>query len=118
MLTVFAILTAGLAFLSGIVVIGNGRHFQYSLNDILKGRDNALLYIWITLSTMFSMAHLTVLMDFGFAYDFGYKDVETPIWMAIHAFVGVLFVAAHVYIKRALADTSHAPRYLWGTAHA
>jgi hypothetical protein len=36
-------------------------------------------------STAFSLAHLTVLMDFGFHYHFGYKDAETPVWMALHA---------------------------------
>lgn len=119
MLTVLAIALSALAFLSGIIVIGNGRHFDYDLRDILRGRDNALLYIWITLSTMFSMAHLTVLMDFGFTYNFGYKDADTPIWMSIHAGVGVLFVMAHVYIRQALSTEGRATRYLWGApAHA
>lgn len=114
MLTILAILFAGLAFLSGIVVIGDGSHFQYTKRDILLGRDNALLYIWVTASTMFSMAHFAVLMDYGFHYNFGYKDDQTWVWMSIHAAVGILFVAAHLYIKQALADQSRSPRYLWG----
>lgn len=115
MLTILAIVFSALAFCSGLMVVGRGRHFQYTVGDILHGRDNALLYIWVTLSTMISMAHLTVLMDFGFKYHFGYKDAETPIWMAIHTAFGFIFILAHVYIKRSLAVAqAHPPRYLWG----
>jgi hypothetical protein len=114
MLTLAAIFFAALAFLSGIAVIGSGRHFDYTIRDLFQGRDNALLYLWITCSTAFSLAHLTVLMDFGFHYHFGYKDAETPVWMALHAAVGLLFVMAHVYIRSALNNHDHAPRYFWG----
>lgn len=114
MLTLAAIFFAALAFLSGIAVIGSGQHFHYSVRDLFKGRDNALLYLWITCSTAFSLAHLTVLMDFGFHYHFGYKDAETPVWMALHTAVGVMFVMAHCYIRSALNHHDHAPRYFWG----
>jgi hypothetical protein len=114
MLTLVAIFFAALAFLSGIAVIGSGRHFDYTIRDLIRGRDNALLYLWITCSTAFSLAHLTVLMDFGFHYHFGYRDAETPVWMAIHASVGVLFVMAHAYIRSALNNHDHPPRYFWG----
>lgn len=116
MLTLVAIFFSALAFLSGIAVIGSGRHFDYTVRDLLHGRDNALLYLWITGSTAFSLAHLTVLMDFGFHYHFGYKDASTPVWMALHAAVGVLFVMAHAYIRSALNHPDHTPRYFWGAA--
>jgi hypothetical protein len=114
MLTLVAIFFSALAFLSGIAVVGSGRHFHYSIRDLLQGRDNALLYVWITASTAFSMVHFTVLMDYGFHYHFGYKDAESPIWMAIHAAVGALFVMAHAYIRAALNNHDHPPRYFWG----
>jgi uncharacterized membrane protein YdcZ (DUF606 family) len=114
MLTLVAIFFSALAFLSGIAVVGSGRHFNYTIRDLFLGRDNALLYTWITGSTAFSLAHLTVLMDFGFHYHFGYKDASTPIWMAIHGAVGVLFVMAHAYIRSALNNHDQAPRYFWG----
>jgi hypothetical protein len=88
--------------------------FRLYVRDLFNGRDNALLYLWITCSTAFSLAHLTVLMDFGFHYHFGYKDAETPVWMALHASVGILFVMAHAYIRSALNNHDHAPRYFWG----
>lgn len=115
MLTLVAIFFSALAFLSGIAVVGCGQHFQYTIRDLFHGRDNALLYLWITLSTGFSLAHLTVLMNFGFQYDFGYKDASTPVWMAIHAAVGMLFVMAHAYIRSALNDEERQPRYFWGS---
>lgn len=114
MLTVLAVLCAGLAFITGILVIGDGHHFQYAKMDILRGRDNAVLYIWVTLSTMFSMIHFAVLMEFGFRWDFGYQDAETPVWMGIHSAVGILFVLAHSYVRWALNNPSRQPRYLWG----
>lgn len=116
MLVLAAIFFSALAFLSGIAVIGSGQHFQYTVRDLFRGRDNALLYAWITGSTAFSLAHLTVLMDYGFQYHFGYRDAQTPIWMTLHALVGLLFVAAHLYIRSSLNNKDDAPRFLWGAS--
>lgn len=117
MLTLLAILFSAAALASGMVVIGSGCHFKYEIKDIFRGRENALLYIWVTISTMITMAHFTVLMSFGFKYDFGYKDGETPVWMAIHAAFGIAFVFAHLFIKRSLDNAeAHPPRFLWGTS--
>lgn len=116
MLTLVAIFFSALAFLSGIAVVGCGQHFHYTIRDLFAGRDNALLYLWITCSTAFSLAHLTALMSFGFHYDFGYQDAQTPVWMLIHASVGILFVMAHVYIRSALNNKDRTPRYFWGAA--
>lgn len=116
MLVAVAIAFSALAFLTGISVIGKGRHFDYTIRDLFNGRDNALLYVWVTCSTMFSLVHLTMLMHYGLTYHFTYLLPESPIWFALHAAVGALFVAAHAYIHKTLSrrDESHSPRFLWG----
>lgn len=115
-MTILAILFSLLALISGLLVVGCGRHFQYTLGDIVRGRDNALLYMWVTASTMISMVHLTMLMDFGFAYNFGDKDAETAKWMILHAGMSLLFILGHLIVKRVLSrNEGEAPRFLWGT---
>lgn len=117
MLVIVAIALAALAFLTGIGVIGSGKHFEYTIRDLLNGRENAILYLWITCSTAFSLIHLTMLMHYGLTYHFSYLLPESPIWFALHSTVGALFVAAHVYINSALHNGGdREPRYLWGKA--
>lgn len=115
MIAVYAAFFSALAFLSGIVVIGDGRHFQFTKRDILRGRTNALLYIWIAVSTMLCMIHLTMLVGYVLINNFGYLNPADRIWFVIHGAFGVVFLAAHLYIRRELSLGSVSPaRYLWG----
>lgn len=118
-MTILAFALAVLALASGLWVVGSGSQFQYSVRDLIRGLDTAVLYVWITASTIFTLAHVAVLFEFGYAYGWGDKDASTPKWMAIHAFVGLLFVTAHLMVDRLLKDREdHPPRYLWGASHA
>lgn len=115
-MTILAILLSALALASGLMVVGSGKHFTYRLGDLLKGRENALLYMWVTASTMISMVHLTMLMEFGFKYNFGDKDAETSKWMLLHGAMSAMFIAAHLIVKRVLIRNESKPtRYLWGS---
>lgn len=105
-----------LAVASGLKVIGTGRDWQYTPSDIFRGRENALAYIWVTCSTMFSIAHSCVIAFW--IYIDGPNLVgatHTSMWMSFHAGMGLLFTAAHVFVKaRFKGERDEAPRYLWG----
>jgi hypothetical protein len=102
MLVGLATLLSAVSFLSGIAAVGSGRHFQFRTRDIFLGRQNALLYVWVIFSSIFSMGHCTALLRFGLTWHWMWKDGETGMWMALHSFIAALLIAAHFYIKRNL----------------
>lgn len=110
-----AALSSLVSFITGLLVVGQGNYFQFAKRDILRGRRDAWLYIWITFSSIFAMAHFTSIIDYGLTYDWAYRTADTGRWMAIHTGVGVLLTAAHLFIhgdlKRGLSDSI----YLWGS---
>lgn len=118
-LVYLATICSAVAFLTGILAVGEGSHFHFSMKDILRGRRNAWLYIWVTGSSIFSIAHFASLMTFGMTFNWAYQYPDTARWMAIHAVIAFLITSAHLYIKRSLAqgDIPSAPTYLWGNPH-
>lgn len=117
-LVYLAAFCAAASFLSGIVVIGSGEAFQYSKRDILRGRRDAILYIWVILSSMFSIAHFASLVDFGITYDWGYRSADTGRWMVIHSCIGLLLTSAHVFLHQDLRGGASGRTYLWGSRRA
>lgn len=111
-----ALLCSLLAVASGLQVIGNGRDWHFTTLDILRGRENALAYVWVVFSTAFSIAHSSVIAFW--AYIDGPSLVgtqHTAMWMTFHAGMGLLFTSAHLFIKAKLKNARGAdPRYLWG----
>lgn len=118
MLVAVATIASAIALLSGIAAVGDGHRFAYQNADILAGRKDAILYIWVTISSIFSLAHLAVLFNFGLEYHWAYKSAETPIWMLIHTGIASLLTSAHFYIKSELHDPVCREEYLWGKLRA
>lgn len=110
-----ALICSILAVASGIKVVGTGRDWHFTPRDILRGRENALAYVWVTLSTAFSIAHACVIAFW--LYIDGPSIVganHTNMWMSFHAGMGLLFTAAHLFIKAKLkAGRGEEPRFLW-----
>lgn len=114
LLVYLAAVCSAISFLSGIVTVGSGSHFQFDRKHILHGRRDALLYVWVTFSSMFALAHCASLLDYGLTEAWGYRDADTGRWMAIHAGVGILLTSAHLFIRNDLRGGSSNHIFLWG----
>lgn len=112
-LVYLAAVSSALALISGIAAVGSGHHWHFTHKDIFAGKRNAVLYVWVTFSSIFSLAHLTSLTGFGLEYNWQYKDSETALWMVIHSGAAILLIAAHLFIKRTLT-TGTGDEYVWG----
>lgn len=117
MLVITAIISSLIAFISGIAVIGRGHHWQYETSDLVRGRVNAWLYVWVTLSTILSLGHFMQLLDYGLTYDFAYRSSDSGRWMVFHTAFGFMFTTAHVGIRRFLSN-GHGDQYMWGSRRA
>lgn len=111
----FALICSILAVASGLKVVGSGRDWSFTLSDLKRGRENALAYVWVSLSTMFSIAHACVIAFW--IYIDGPAIVgsqHTAMWMTFHAGMGLLFTAAHLFLKSKLKnERGQEPRFLW-----
>lgn len=103
-----------MSFVTGIIAVGTGAHFQFKKMDILRGRRDAILYIWVIFSSIFALAHCASLLDYGLTYDWGYRNPDSARWMIIHTGVGILLTTAHLFIKGDLKGGGSSSIYLWG----
>lgn len=113
-LVYLATVCSALSFLTGIITVGSGSHFQYDTKHIFQGRRDAILYIWVVFSSMFALAHCASLIDYGIVESWGYRNTDTGRWMAIHSGVGVLLTGAHLFIRQDLGRDESDHIFLWG----
>jgi hypothetical protein len=113
-MVVLAAVCSVIALLTGIFAIGSGRHWQFDNIDIVRGKRNAILYIWVTASSLFSLAHTTA--NVGYVIDpiWGVGP-DIQFWFALHAVVGVLLSVAHLYVYLSLErHPGRGDEFLWG----
>lgn len=91
------------ALVSGIVAVGSGAKWKYTFRDMLRGKRNAMLYIWVTFSTIFSLVHTVANLNYLLEPING-MSFEVQIWFAIHFSAAVLLVAAHIFIYNSLDE--------------
>lgn len=114
-MVLLAMILSSLAAVTGILAIGSGRHWQFKIVDYFKGKRNAILYIWVTVSTIFSICHAGVLTEYGLKYDWGIRHLDSPKWFILHAAMGALLIAAHIFVASTLAkEVGPVDKYLWG----
>lgn len=101
-LVTLAVFCSALSLISGILAVGKGHHWHFSIKDILAGKQNALLYIWVTFSSCFALGHLTQLTLYGIEFNWAYRDADTSRWMIIHSSIGLLLTFAHIHIVKTL----------------
>jgi hypothetical protein len=101
------------ALCSGILAIGSGARWQFRTSDIRKGRKNALLYVWVTFSTMFSLAHTAACIQYALLPTWG-TGPGIQMWFSLHATIGLLLTSAHLFIHRIMKVDGDRPLYLWG----
>lgn len=115
MMVVLALIMSSFAALTGIMAVGNGQHWQFSIIDYFRGKRNAILYLWVVGSTIFSILHSGMIANYGVAYSWSYRNHDTHIWMALHAAMGVLLTMAHLFVSHTLAkEVGPVNKYLWG----
>lgn len=111
-----AMLLSSVAAITGILAIGSGRHWQFKLIDYFRGKRNAILYLWVTTSTIFSIVHAGVLAEYGLTYNWGYRTPDSAKWFILHAIMGALLIAAHLFVAFTLAkEVGPVDKYLWGS---
>jgi hypothetical protein len=117
---ILSIITSFAALGSGIAAVGSGQHWQFRSKDIFKGRENAVLYVWVTFSTIFSLLHLIQQIVYGLDYNGEMRAPDSARWFILHAFMGFLMISAHVFVFQSLRKSASEPdRFLWGKlAHA
>jgi hypothetical protein len=108
-----AIFFSAMALITGIVAVGSGKRWDYEPVDIIKGQRNALLYVWVTFSTMFSLAHTIACIQYAATPEWG-VGYSIQKWFSIHAAVGILLTAAHIYIHFTLKRRGSGTENLWG----
>lgn len=115
MLTAIALFFSSVAALSGIFAIGSGRHWQFGVADYFRGKRNAILYLWVIASTIFSICHSGVIAEYGIAFDWAMRTADSWKWMVLHAVMGVLLTCAHIFVAYTLAkEVGPVDKYLWG----
>jgi hypothetical protein len=115
MLILLSVILSSIAAVTGILAIGSGRHWQFKVSDYFRGKRNAILYLWVTASTTFSILHAGVLTDYGLAYHWGYRAPDSAKWFLLHAAMGVLLTAAHLFVASTLAkEVGPVDKFLWG----
>ena len=116
MMVYIALIFSSLAAISGILAVGNGQHWKFDVKDYFLGKRNAILYLWVVCSTIFSILHSGMIANYGINYHWGYHNHDTHIWMAIHATMGVLLTIAHMFVAYTLAkEIGPTDKYLWGS---
>lgn len=112
-----ALICTSLAALSGIFAVGSGRHWVFTVADYFRGKRNAILYLWVITSTIFSICHSAVILEHGLTH--GWAAGENLKWFTIHAIAGILFVFAHMFVAATLAkEVGPVDKYLWGKRRA
>lgn len=110
-----SVLFSSIAAITGILAIGNGRHWQFKVADYFRGKRNAILYLWVTGSTIFSILHAGVLTDYGLTYNWAYREPGSIKWFFLHAAMGLLLTAAHLFVASTLAkEVGPVDKFLWG----
>lgn len=114
MLIEMSVLTASIAAITGILALGSGRHWQFKVADYFRGKRNAILYLWVTCSTIFSILHAGVIVEYGLQFDWAYRVPGSAKWFALHAAMGLLLTGAHLFVAHTLAkEVGPVDKYLW-----
>lgn len=115
MIVAVALICTSLAALTGILAVGSGRHWQFDILDYFRGKRNAVLYLWVTASSILSIYLSGVLLQYGIENNWRSADPNASTWFTVHSIAGVLFVFAHLFVATTLSkEVGPVDKYLWG----
>lgn len=118
-LIILAIVMTSLSAFSGILAIGSGRHWNFTVGDYFRGKRNAILYLWVVSSSIFSICHSGTIIEYGANHQWAYAMPGDGKWMAIHSIVGLLLTFAHMFVASTLSkEVGPVDKYLWGSRRA
>lgn len=109
-----ATIASAVALASGLTAVGDGKRFQYTPSDIFKGRRDAVLYVWLALSTAFSLARVAILTVHGLKHDWSAHSTEETTILLVQIGTALLITAGHFYIKYELHEPESRVEFLWG----
>lgn len=112
-----AAIASALALVSGVAAVGDGSHYDYLPSEIIKGRRDAVLYVWVALSTAFSLTHMIALTLYGFSHGWSVLGSDETLMMWMHTGTSLLLTGGHLYIKSELHEPESRVVYLWGKRH-
>ena len=113
-LVFLAVISSAVSFLTGIIAVGSGQHFQYEWRDILSGRRDALLYVWVTFSSIFALVQTAAFINYSITYHGRCHEPDQAVWMVLHAGLALLLTFAHLFIRGDLQKGQANSIYLWG----
>lgn len=114
-LTVTSIASASMASLTGIFAIGSGRHWKFKFSDYFRGKRNAIVYLWVVMSSIFSITHAGFLTEYALRFDWGLRHPDQWPWLVIYAAIGVLLTIAHLFVANTLSkEVGPVDKFLWG----
>lgn len=110
----FAAILSSIAAISGILAVGSGRHWNFTITDYFRGKRNAILYLWVIGSAIFSICHSGVLIEYG-VHNSWVVPAHAMKWMFIHSAMGILLTFAHIFVATTLSkEVGPVDKYLWG----
>jgi hypothetical protein len=114
-----ALVVNSIAAISGILAVGSGRHWDFKIFDYFRGKRNAILYLWVTMSTITAIYVSGVIAQYGIEYGWRLRAPESWPWFIGHISVGLLFTFAHVFVATVLSkQVGPVDKYLWGNRRA
>lgn len=115
---IFAVIMTALSALTGILAVGSGRHWHFGVADYFRGKRNAILYLWVIASTIFSICHSGFLVEYGMLKQWVTAAPDLK-WLIIHSCAGFLLSCAHLFVASTLSkEVGPVDKYLWGKRRA
>ena len=103
------------AALTGILAVGSGKHWSFNVVDYLRGRRNAIIYLWVILSSIGSILHSGMLIEYGIRNEWTFQEPGHLISSIIYLLIGIVLTIAHVLVTAFLSrDVEPADKYFWG----
>jgi hypothetical protein len=109
------------SLVSGLLAVGSGKQWGYSLRDLLFLRLDALLYVGVVFTTIWSIYHATMLGIY--ASSSRAEEIGPAMhiaWMTMHIAISTFLVMLHAYVGLTLRDpviVACLKTHLWGRAN-
>ena len=114
-LIILSIISASIASLTGIFAVGSGRHWKFKAMDYFRGKRNAVVYLWVICSSVFSIFHAGLLSEYALRFDWAFRYPDQWPWLALHAVIGMLLTFAHLFVAHTLSkEVGPVDKFIWG----
>lgn len=99
----FALVATIASFGSGLYVVGHRERWEYTLGDLRRLRYNAILYVALTFTTIWSLAHFGLLAEYLSSLRVGdLAPGHFAAWMLLHLTISGFLIGLHAYVGASL----------------